>query len=86
MDIRRTGAGNVGAYHVLRQAGVPAAPVAAAGDGGKVAFAVNLVRWVDAPEAALFPAVLGTVTGHIWPVFLRPQPQHPEGRRWPFFL
>ncbi len=70
VDIRRTGAGNVGAYNVLRQAGVPAALIATAGDVGKGAFAVNVVRWVDAPEGALFPAVLGAVMGHIWPVFL----------------
>ncbi|HEX7252675.1 MAG TPA: glycerol-3-phosphate 1-O-acyltransferase PlsY [Thermoanaerobaculia bacterium] len=68
-DIRGEGSGNPGATNVLRGYGKGLAALVAAGDIGKGAAAVLLVRLVTADPRYAAAAGVAAVVGHIFPIF-----------------
>lgn len=68
-DIRTIGSGNIGATNVLRTGRKDLALLTLICDSGKGAAAVYLLSVLIAPFAAL-GAVLGSVIGHMYPVWL----------------
>ena len=69
-DIRKVGSGNIGATNVLRTGNKGLAAATLLLDALKATVAVLLVnRWYGQAPAHL--AALGTVVGHIYPVWLR---------------
>jgi glycerol-3-phosphate acyltransferase PlsY len=69
-DIRNVGSGNIGATNVLRTGRKGLAAATLLGDMLKGTAAVLLMNWVDGTDAALV-AGLGTVLGHVFPVWLK---------------
>jgi glycerol-3-phosphate acyltransferase PlsY len=67
-DIRKTGSGNIGATNVLRTGRKDLALMTLICDSGKGAFAV-LILSIISPYAAV-GAALGSVLGHLYPVWL----------------
>lgn len=68
-DIRTIGSGNIGATNVLRTGRKDLALLTLICDSGKGAAAVYLISIFVTPFAA-FGAVLGSVIGHMYPVWL----------------
>jgi acyl phosphate:glycerol-3-phosphate acyltransferase len=68
-DIRAEGSGNAGATNVLRGYGKSLAALVAAGDIGKGAAAVLLVRLVTADPRYAAAAGVAAVVGHIFPIY-----------------
>ena len=68
-DIRAEGSGNAGATNVLRGYGKGLAVLVAAGDVGKGAAAVLLVRLVTADPRYAAAAGVAAVVGHIFPIY-----------------
>ena len=68
-DIRKIGSGNIGATNVLRTGRKDLAFLTLVCDGGKGAFAVVILGLLN-PFAAL-GAMLGSVLGHLYPVWLK---------------
>lgn len=68
-DLRRLGSGNIGATNVLRTGRKDLAAATVLLDGGKGAAAVLLAHRFG-PDAALM-AALGSVLGHLFPLWLR---------------
>jgi glycerol-3-phosphate acyltransferase PlsY len=69
-DIRTIGSGNIGATNVLRTGHKGLAVLTLIADSGKGAFAVYLFMVLLSPAAAL-AAALGSVLGHLFPVWLQ---------------
>src|SRR5438309_8920107 len=69
-DIRKVGSGNIGATNVLRTGKRWAAAATLLCDGAKGAAAVLLARYFLFYDAEVF-AGLGTVLGHLFPIWLR---------------
>jgi len=67
-DIRKTGSGNIGATNVLRTGRKDLAFLTLVCDSGKGAFAVFILSLLN-PFAAI-GAALGSVLGHLYPVWL----------------
>ena len=70
-DIRFLGSGSVGARNVGRIYGWPSFGVTLAGDFAKGALAVWAVGHFARDYRLMALAMLGVVTGHVWPVQLR---------------
>ena len=69
-DIRTIGSGNIGATNVLRTGRKDLAALTVLLDAGKGAAAVLIAQaWAD-PDSALM-AALGSVVGHLFPIWLR---------------
>lgn len=68
-DIRSLGSGSIGATNVLRTGNKGLAAATLLLDAGKGAFAVAIFRYLGPPDAALW-AGLGSVIGHLFPVWL----------------
>ena len=69
-DIRSVGSGNIGATNVLRTGRKDLAALTLLLDAGKGAVAVVIAQGWGGPDAALM-AALGSVLGHLYPVWLR---------------
>ncbi len=69
-DIRQIGSGNIGATNVLRTGNKKLAAVTLLLDGGKGAVAA-LVGWWCGGMPGLLLGGLGSVVGHLFPVWLR---------------
>lgn len=70
VDLRRVGSGNVGATNVLRTSGVPAAIAAMCLDALKGSLAVLVAQRLSFGAAAPVAAGLGSIVGHVYPVWL----------------
>ena len=76
-DVRTKGSGNAGTTNILRTYGKKAAALTLAGDMAKGAVAVWLCHWGVAALTgadvngvyAGYPAAIGAVCGHLWPVW-----------------
>lgn len=69
-DIRSIGSGNIGTTNVLRTGRKDLALLTLVLDGGKGAAAVLIALYFFGPDSALM-AGLGSVIGHLFPVWLR---------------
>ena len=69
-DIRSIGSGNIGSTNVLRTGRKDLALLTLILDGGKGAAAVLIALYFFGPDSALM-AGLGSVIGHMFPVWLR---------------
>ena len=69
-DIRSIGSGNIGTTNVLRTGRKDLALFTLVLDGGKGAAAVFIAGYFFGPDSALM-AGLGSVIGHLFPVWLR---------------
>lgn len=69
IDLRRTGSGNIGAANVLRTAGARDALLTLLLDGAKGSVAVVLAQGM-AGGAAPVAAGVGSIVGHVYPVWL----------------
>lgn len=69
-DIRTVGSGNIGATNVLRTGNKTLAFLTLICDGGKGALAIFLIATMITPFAA-FGAAIGSVVGHIYPIWLK---------------
>ena len=69
IDLRVAGSGNVGATNVLRTSGVPLAIATMCLDAAKGSLAVIVAQRMASPGAAV-AAGLGSVIGHVYPVWL----------------
>jgi acyl phosphate:glycerol-3-phosphate acyltransferase len=70
-DVRQIGSGSCGARNVGRLLGKMGFFLTVLGDFWKGAAAVLLTRWLTGNnETAILWALIGVVTGHIWPVQL----------------
>ena len=69
-DVRHIGSGNIGATNVLRTGNKPLAAATLLLDGGKGALAVAIGNVYWGPDIAIV-AALGSLIGHLFPVWLR---------------
>ncbi len=69
-DVRSIGSGNIGATNVLRTGNKKIAALTLLLDGLKGAAAVLLLNYFGGPQASVI-AGLATITGHIFPIWLR---------------
>jgi glycerol-3-phosphate acyltransferase PlsY len=66
-DLRDLGSGSTGAKNVARVLGPGASLLTLAGDIGKGALAVWLVRYLTSDDRLAALAMLGVAMGHVWP-------------------
>ncbi|MEE9198888.1 MAG: glycerol-3-phosphate acyltransferase, partial [Dehalococcoidia bacterium] len=71
IDIRRVGSRNPGALNVYRSVGKGPGLAVFALDVAKGLLAIYAVRWLGAPESAMYLAAVLVTLGHNWSAFLR---------------
>ena len=71
IDIRTAGSGNVGAVNTFKSVGPAAGALVLAADALKGVLAAGLPTWLGMDTPAVIAAVIGTLVGHNWSIFLR---------------
>ena len=71
IDIRQTGAGNVGAMNVWREAGASAGASVLVLDAAKGSLAILFANTLGVPLFVVMVSGVAAIIGHNWPVFLQ---------------